>query len=236
MGDAPPTCTYDELVKLYRVRQTCIEMLEDRGYVVTESQKVESVDDFKNRFFNVTSDDQVWAKKENLQLYAEKDEEELADDTEADKLEKSKNRSIMVFFVSTAKLTGKNIKDYYEMLEAEVRGCSRAIIVSPSLPTAQCKQAIAAANDAGKIFEHFLESELLINVSKHELVPQHIPLSDREKRNLLLALKIDQSQLPRIQHADPLARHFGLTAGNVVKIVRPSDTAGEYATYRLVQA
>lgn len=111
---------------------------------------------------------------------------------------------------------------------------TNGIFVTQEQPNASALRAFDALAELGMKAEHFKEEDLLVNITKHELVPKHILLSDEEKKVLLDRYRLRDTQLPRIQHDDPVAKYLGLRKGQVVKIIRKSETAGRYASYRWV--
>merc|ERR1712154_264706 len=121
----------------------------------------------------------------------------------------------------------KTIKTYCTRMQEE--NITRAIIVVQQGMTPSAKQSLVDIAP-----KHILESELLINLTDHELVPEHLVMTPDEKRELLMKYKLKENQLMRIQAGDPVARYYGLKRGQVIKIIRPSETAGRYISYRLV--
>lgn len=187
-------------------------MLQDRGYIVSAQEKNESWNDFLQRF------KENECNRSRMLLVA------------SHKVDPD-NR-VIVYFADETKKTGvKPIRELTERMEE--RNIQRAILVTQNVLTAFARDAISEAAPR-HIIENFMESELLVNITKHELVPKHVPLTNEEKQNLLNRYRVKEIQLPRIQSADPVARYFGLSRGQVVKIIRPSETAGRYVTYRLV--
>lgn len=187
-------------------------MLEDRGYIITAREKLENFAAFKELF------------EENEKLRSRM--------TIITSHKNDANNKIIVYFVDEVKKTG--VKPLRELTEKmDEKSIQRAILVTQNTLTPFAKDAIKEAAPR-HIIENFLDTELLVNITKHELVPKHIPLTSDEKRNLLQRYKIKENKLPRIQDVDPVCRYFGLSKGQVVKIIRPSETAGRYVTYRLV--
>jgi DNA-directed RNA polymerase subunit H len=72
------------------------------------------------------------------------------------------------------------------------------------------------------------------NVLEHELVPDHILLTEEETREVLKKYGITSGQLPKIKASDVVAKQIGAKPGDVIKIIRKSLTAGKAVAYRLV--
>jgi DNA-directed RNA polymerases I, II, and III subunit RPABC1 len=114
------------------------------------------------------------------------------------------------------------------------RSFSAGIFITIAPVTTSALRAFDGAAEQGVTAEHFREEDLLVNITKHELVPKHVLLSDEEKKVLLDRYRLKETQLPRMQSSDPVAKYLGLKKGQVVKIIRKSETAGRYASYRWV--
>jgi DNA-directed RNA polymerases I, II, and III subunit RPABC1 len=136
--------------------------------------------------------------------------------------------TIRVEFNDSDKPNSKDAKKFALSFDAANYQSGILICLNPPAPAAF--KIIGAI--APKTLEFFLETDLVINITKHELVPQHILLSKEEKQQLLERYRLKENQLPRIQQGDPVAKYMGLKRGQVVKIIRRSTTAGRYASYR----
>lgn len=139
--------------------------------------------------------------------------------------------TIFVEFCSDASGVGtKQIRQFNHFIDEQNYHTGVFITQVPISPSA----VRLLASVPGRIGEHFQEQDLLVNITRHELVPKHVLLSPVEKANLLQRYRLKEAQLPRIQISDPVARYLGLRRAQVVKIIRKSETAGRYASYRWV--
>jgi DNA-directed RNA polymerase subunit H len=73
-----------------------------------------------------------------------------------------------------------------------------------------------------------------VKVTDHVLVPKHEILSDEEKKDILSRFNATEEQFPFLFSSDPVVREIGAKPGDMVRISRVSDTAGETTYYRFV--
>ncbi|RQG95200.1 DNA-directed RNA polymerase subunit H [Natrarchaeobius chitinivorans] len=73
----------------------------------------------------------------------------------------------------------------------------------------------------------------MVDVSQHELVPEHTILDEDVLEDVLSEYDIDRTDLPKIKRNDP-ALPDDAEIGDVIKIVRNSRTTDQAVVYRLV--
>jgi len=73
----------------------------------------------------------------------------------------------------------------------------------------------------------------MVDVSQHELVPEHSVLDKAAIEDVLDEYDIDRTDLPKIKRTDP-ALPVDADVGDVIEIVRDSRTTDQAVVYRMV--
>lgn len=203
--------------RLWRTFRTVKEMIRDRGYFISQEEVDLSLEDFKAKY----TDSMGRALRKNMSFQSNPTEDVIA--------KFPKMGTLWVEFCDEASVGVKTMKSF--VIHIQEKNFQTGIFIYQNSITPSAMKLVPSIPPA--TIETFHEATLVVNITHHELVPKHIKLSDDEKKELLKRYRLKESQLPRIQRADPVALYLGLKRGEVVKIIRKSETSGRYASYRI---
>jgi DNA-directed RNA polymerase subunit H len=81
----------------------------------------------------------------------------------------------------------------------------------------------------------FCMDMIVVNPTSHVLVPKHEIVPENEHKGLMASMYITtKSKFPEIKfHIDPITRCIGAVPGDIIKITRPSASAGVAIIYRV---
>ena len=149
--------------------------------------------------------------------------------------------AILYFYNYRDKLKKEDINNIIEDVKSDIddKNNYNLVLIIKEKPHSLILKRIDTINNSEENnyklnIQLFYYNELVINITKHERVPQHIVLNDNQKSDLLKTYKIDETKLPQYNITDPVVKYYGLKHGDVFKIIRKSKTAGNSITYRIV--
>ena len=194
----------------FRVRQTAMEMLEDRGYNVSIDDKNLSYEEFTNRLDEYAINLVAPHKIDSLKI------------------------AYVSFILDSKSFSKKDLVAMKLMIdETYTSNDMSVIIIVQDKPTPKIAKELL--NDEYKSYEIFLMKNLMINITHHEIVSKHILLTTEEIEKVLEEYQTVRSQLPKLLITDPVAKYYGMKAGDVCKIIRQSPMTGESYYYRIVK-
>ncbi|KAI9161417.1 hypothetical protein LWI28_017175 [Acer negundo] len=195
--------------RYYLSRTTVLEMLRDRGYDVPESEINLSLNDFRA-------------------IYGQDPDVDRLRISVSHKSQPSKR--MLVVFAGPVMVKVNVIRGIATQI-ANKDTLTGLIIILQSHITNQALKAV----DLFKFkVEMFQITDLLVNITKHVLKPNHQVLTNEEKQQLLKEYNIEEKQLPGMLKTDAIARYYGLEKGQVVKVTYSGEITKSHVTYRCV--
>ena len=206
---------------LYRSRLTLLEHLEDSGYDTTPFRKFSPKE--INEMIKASAGSTKGAPAFQMELKKKEVKEGEA-------------QNCLVVYTLT-RIKQKIAHFTQEIIDANPESfkTTELIIVTlePIAPNFHTAAASFWMNQKIRV-RYFQAASIINNPLKHVLVPKHEKVPKEEEQPLLTNLNAKKNQFPFIRfHEDPIARMIGLLPGDIVKITRPSTTAGECVMYRV---
>lgn len=193
---------------LYKVRETLLEMISDRGYIIPEIEKI-SFEEFILKYNN-----------KNLDIFI---------------FDELKNKKIYIYFHNDIKNFSKgDLKNIMQKIitNYDDQDINLILLLREKENSAVSKELM---KEPYKNVEVFLKKNMLFNITHHVLVPKHILLNKDEENELLKKYNTTKGKLPKISKIDPIVKYYGMKSNQICKIIRKSPEVGETIYYRIVR-
>ena len=216
--------------KLFSSRKVILDMLEKRGFNV-DTYKNYTIVELEAMKQNSTSQSKTTSEVQPLDIMTE---------------QTSDGNKALIKYIFTSKIKVSSVASLLiELKENETltEGDTFILITkdrnigkAAGQDTIIESQLEALYNEHKEFVQMIWVDKLITNIMDHEIVPEHNIISSIEKENLLERFNIaTYNQLPLILKTDPVAMFLGMRRGDVCRITSPSETSGEYISYRYCQ-
>ncbi|KAF8403606.1 hypothetical protein HHK36_011710 [Tetracentron sinense] len=195
--------------RYYLSRRTVFEMLRDRCYDVPDSEIDLSLQDFRS----------IYGQKPDLERL--RISVPLLSDP---------SKRILVIFCGTDVVKVSIIRGISSQI-VNKDNLTGVMLILQNKITSQAQQAVDVFPFKVEIFQI---TDLLMNITKHILMPKHEILTNEEKQKLLKKLNLEDNQIPRMLKKDAIARYYGLEKGQVVKSTYDGEITDSHVSYRCV--
>lgn len=199
---------FQEKKNLYKVRQTVLEMVSDRGYIIPQHMLGVTFEQFSVQY-----------DQKNIDLYIENED---------------KQKKYYVYF-HTDKAFGKNdMKSVVQKIINQYNDDNMGIIIllkdKESTSILKEKSKIFYKN-----VEFFEQQKMTFNITKHVFVPKHILLTSEEESEILDKYQATKNKFPKMSITDPVAKYYAIKSNQMVKILRNDPEVGLSISYRIVK-
>ena len=137
----------------------------------------------------------------------------------------------LLYFSSKSRISEKDIEMVLQAIQES--GTSRGIIIIESSPSAVILNLIRKHSDVLQIFH---KKQLIFDITTHRKVSPHRILSPEEKVAFIEKYRVNPELMPCIDSQDALAKWIGARPGDVIEVLRKSETAGGPPYYRICVA
>ncbi len=199
---------FQEKKDLYKVRQTVLEMISDRGYAIPGDMLQVSFEQFSVQY-----------DAKSIDLY-------IQDET--------KEKPYYVYFHTDASFGKNDMKNVVQKITNQYQNENMGIIVllkdkeSTSIQKEKSKAIY-------KNVEFFEQKKMTFNITKHVFVPKHVIMTPEEEAQVVEKYETPKSKFPKISVSDPVAKYYGMKPDQMCRIIRNDPEVGLSISYRIVK-